>query len=619
MGIYLILSGLPGSAAFSAEVPRARLDESERQFTRAYTYFLNRDYWSALDYLDRALKVNTYMVDYYLLRGLTMNRIGDPAAGRESLSYYLEVRPRDAAMPVVLSHVIGRLRDMRGFVGSSPLSVRWRIDPLDLQTEFDLGRLRPFSVTGLGKAEAFGSAVCLADTLGDRVFYFSRHGSGGRSARVTPLSVNSPAAALAMGDGSFRIVAADGGVYSFSGADPLSLDAVGSLDHTVTDAALISAGAMAVADPVRRGVSFYSPTALEPLGSWAPPDQPLLFEPVGLSVYGSWMAVADRGSERIFFVDLADGRNFFFVEAVRPRDVCWSSLGELFFVGEDGGLYRVAVDFRDRRAGPPELMKSDLSGGWTLFGSSGGDIYCLDITASKLWKAVMVPDDDVSPGFLSLFRPAVSREKDRESFVLDATLMSPFATYSETSNPVIHAIWNNRLISSFAVRRDEKNGKAEAFIFHRPAPVGTIDPALRNVVVENGTDIQIALPSIWNSQKETLTNVVIDASIDFSREELETLAFFCLNNGLEMDVWARAMPEVEMVRASALSGGKILFSVSGAPDLSPPRGKMQIYVPLPEELASSGYPGRSMLTVYLDIGLMHTRDWIPLWPDLLEQ
>ena len=34
-----------------AELPRAQLDESERHFTRAYAYFLERDYWNTLDYL----------------------------------------------------------------------------------------------------------------------------------------------------------------------------------------------------------------------------------------------------------------------------------------------------------------------------------------------------------------------------------------------------------------------------------------------------------------------------------------------------------------------------------------------------------------------------------------
>ena len=43
-------------ASLGAELPRAQLDESERHFTQAYAYFLERDYWNTLDYLDRALK-----------------------------------------------------------------------------------------------------------------------------------------------------------------------------------------------------------------------------------------------------------------------------------------------------------------------------------------------------------------------------------------------------------------------------------------------------------------------------------------------------------------------------------------------------------------------------------
>ena len=61
-------------ASLGAELPRAQLDESERHFTRAYAYFLERDYWNTLDYLDRALKANTYLVDYYLLKGLTAEK-----------------------------------------------------------------------------------------------------------------------------------------------------------------------------------------------------------------------------------------------------------------------------------------------------------------------------------------------------------------------------------------------------------------------------------------------------------------------------------------------------------------------------------------------------------------
>ena len=74
--ITAVLGLLLGTAfpSMGAELPRAELDESERHFTRAYDYFLERDYWNTLDYLDRALKANTYLVDYYLLKGLTAAR-----------------------------------------------------------------------------------------------------------------------------------------------------------------------------------------------------------------------------------------------------------------------------------------------------------------------------------------------------------------------------------------------------------------------------------------------------------------------------------------------------------------------------------------------------------------
>ena len=78
-------------SSLGAELPRAQLDESERHFTRAYTYFLERDYWNTLDYLDRALKANTYLVDYYLLKGLTADRTGDFEEARKTLTSYLEI------------------------------------------------------------------------------------------------------------------------------------------------------------------------------------------------------------------------------------------------------------------------------------------------------------------------------------------------------------------------------------------------------------------------------------------------------------------------------------------------------------------------------------------------
>jgi hypothetical protein len=337
---------------------------------------------------------------------------------------------------------------------------------------------------------------------------------------------------------------------------------------------------------------------------------------VAVAAYGSWLAVADRGGDRVFFLDAVNGRDFFSVEIPSPRDVAWSTIGELFVINENGDLFRVLVDFRDRRTDSADLVESGVENGWALFPSPRGDLYCLDISASKLWKAVSIPDVNASLGFLSIARPRVTREENKESFILEADLMSPFVTYSKIATLVVHTVWNNRTIPSVAGWLGAR--KTEILVFHRPAPVGTVHPALDAMVVENGTDIQIALPSIWSVQRRTLTNVVVDSSVIFSQDELDALTLFCLNNGVELDVWARSIPTVEMVRAAALSGGKVFFSLVNTPDLTPPFSKMQIRVPLPQELSSSGYPSRSMLTVYLDVGLMHTKDWVPLWPDMLE-
>jgi hypothetical protein len=40
---------------------------------------------------------------------------------------------------------------------------------------------------------------------------------------------------------------------------------------------------------------------------------------------------------------------------------------------------------------------------------------------------------------------------------------------------------------------------------------------------------------------------------------------------------------------------------------------MSIKIPIPEDMTTSGYPGRSLLSLFLDLGAYHSRDWLPLW------
>ena len=47
LAIAACLTGCWPGPIWAAEMPRAQLDESERQFTRAYLHLMDRDYWSA--------------------------------------------------------------------------------------------------------------------------------------------------------------------------------------------------------------------------------------------------------------------------------------------------------------------------------------------------------------------------------------------------------------------------------------------------------------------------------------------------------------------------------------------------------------------------------------------
>ena len=134
--LAIFLTACLAAHAGAASFPRAQLDESERYFTRAYTYFLERDYWNAMDYLDRALRMNTYLVDYYLLNGLALQRTGDSAGARASLSSYLEVRPLDETVPRIARNLVEQDRLLRSILGTRPLSVQWKLSAPDLQEEW---------------------------------------------------------------------------------------------------------------------------------------------------------------------------------------------------------------------------------------------------------------------------------------------------------------------------------------------------------------------------------------------------------------------------------------------------------------------------------------------------
>ena len=442
-----------------AELPRAQLDESERQFTRAYMYFMDRDYWSALDYLDRALRANTYLVDYYLLSGLALQRTGDGEGARAALANYLEVRPMDGTVPRIARNFVEQDRLLRSVLGTRPLSPRWQFSNPDMQTELGLPLAHPFNVKGMGKAEALGEALAISDTFGDRVYLRP----AGRKEYQT-LSIRRPVTALPGGDGSFTVFCAEGDIYTFT--CPLDLEAAisptltGHIDAAISDAEALSGTLFAVADPVSRIIAFYrlmdtdstdSREAPELVGEWTPPAAELLFEPVALDRYADWLAVADRGNGRVYLLNAANRREFFFVDVPVPRDVLWSPLGELFVLTERGEIFCLGVDPGEKSATVGDPLWSGLEDIWALFPSPEGDLYCLDVAAFRLYKAVMQPSRTLNQGFLGIYHPVLALEAaNRESFLIDATLGGPFTSHLQNAAIVVQSVWNERTIRSSA-------------------------------------------------------------------------------------------------------------------------------------------------------------------------
>ena len=612
----------------AAEVPRANLDEAERFFNNAYIHFMRRDYRDAQVYLDQAIRENTYMVDYYLLSALNLNRMGYADEAMTALNGYLEVRPLDVSAPRISRNFDEQDRVLRSVLGTAPIPVSWRYAESNVQSEWRTGYTRPFSIRGLGKVRSLGSTVCIPDQFGDKI-YIRQQGRNiiGTPGNLREVNVPSPVIAIPMGDGTFRIFNADGELYTLNSArliesNNISADYAATLPSVVvSDAEMIAGNLFAVSDPADRNIAFYS-TARDDIRVryWRPPLMygDFLFEPVAIESYADWLAVADRMNNRIYILNIISHEYFEIRGVIKPRDLIWSGTGELYVLTDEGNIYDFVVDFgtrtyANRYAG---AWREGVKNSWSFFKSPEGDISWLDMSASRIYKSIMMPDRDDVPGFLSIYNPSIASDTaNRESFIINATLMSPFMQYANNARIIAQSVWNDRNMRCGVTW--QRPGNFDAVLFHAPVPRGTVFPLnVRPSQINSGRDVQAVLSSVWLLHRETLTNVIVDSSISFTNEDMLMLLKFCMLNGLELDIYARDIPSLGLVRASSFTGGKTLYALGDTLDLPVQRTHLQIQIPLPEELSSSGYPGRSMLAVYLDAGLIQSRSWIPLYPDM---
>ncbi|MBQ9403702.1 MAG: hypothetical protein IJU15_01840, partial [Synergistaceae bacterium] len=384
------------AVSHSAEIPRADLDEAERYFNNAYVHFMRRDYREAQVYLDHSITENTYMVDYYLLSALNLNRLGDTEGAMSALRNYLEVRPLDESAPRIQKSFEELDGILHTVLGTAPVPVSWKAAQSTVQTEWNTGWTRPFSIKGMGKIRALGTTVCIPDTFGDKIYIHQGAYAGALDAfaglnNFIEVNIPQPVVAFPRGDGTFIVFTANGDIYTFANINETNITPellVSTQTLVINDAELISVNECAFADPVERNVTFYNIQNNNVIMRWYPEELPgdLLFEPVAIERYADWLAIADRANSRIYVLNMMS-REYFTINSVQlPRDLIWSSMGELFVLNENGEVYDFVIDFGTRTYANRNsaALYSGLSNIWSFFHSPDGDITCLDIGASMI-------------------------------------------------------------------------------------------------------------------------------------------------------------------------------------------------------------------------------------------
>jgi tetratricopeptide (TPR) repeat protein len=604
----------PATAPEGASIPPARIEEAELAFMRAWRHYIMRNYWQALNNLDQAHKANIFLVDVYYLRGLILRKIGEFSLANKSILSFLEVRTRDVAAINVLKGISESKSELDYLVSESSYPLKWKVVLTPIYESLNTGYLRPFLSRGLGKLSGFGTDLCFPDTISNSVFYRTKRDSG---RFLTAEGINSPIKALLPGDGEIYVINFDGEIYQMTNNASFDLKSRIECD-SVSDACYISASEIAVADPVGRRIAFYSFPEYKFDDEWKPDEShrgDYLFEPVAVKAYANWLAAADRANGRIYFIDLRNKRSFF-VENKNVRDIIWSSLGILLSINENSEISAYFVDFSKKTA-DEEILRSDLKNAWAFF-QYKGEIFCSDITGESIWKITPTPNPnlDISPAFLSLYDPQYAiDEQDNAILSVYATFSSPFSAWKKEILPTVTSIWNEHIIKTSVTKL--KALPAIGLCFSRGNVDGMVSSKMRVVPVESCAEIYSRLPLIWSNQRDLITNFIIDSLIVYSHEELLRLTAFCLFNGIRIDIWARGIPPVELMRASAATGGEVYFSIVNEPMLTSLQNGLKLQLLLPFKTEVSGYPDRSTMSTYLSFRQLLGRDWIPIWIDAL--
>ena len=591
-------------------LPQSKRLESERLFFRAYDQFIRRRYDASSSDLEKALHANTYLVDYYLLKSMILRRTGRYEEAKKAIGYYLEVRPRDDSSRRFFSQLRREQDFLKRFFSFSTKITAGDIVERPVASFFSFGVTHQPGVVGLGKTESFSDGVVICDLLGNAVLVFDANGG-----LLKRIQADHPVAPMPLDSDSLYVLCENGSVIYVNKdrAEPRY-----KIAGSFSDAVLLDNRRMIVANIDSRRIEEIDIETAKVLSSWSPKETNVPFEPVSLSLYGRWLAVADRNNGNISLVDASAGYQLLAsLDYPKVRDLCWTSWGELYALSEDGKISKISFAPLEKA-----LIRTDLEfefrDGWAL-SEVKNKLLCFDVRMFRLWALEYGRIADFS-GFLSVYDPQLSRENDSSFFSMNATVSFPMIG-PDTYNPLIgHAVWGERVFPAKATETPPIVPDAPPLLFLRDDSVETVSYP-RKTTVKNGAAVYAYLEKVWNPGRNRFDTIILDNSIRFTVEDCERLAGFCLMNSISVFLSVFSVSEPQLIRLATITGGRVVLSLPGADmkkTFNAPRN-MSIKIPIPKDMTTSGYPGRSLFSLFLDLGAYHSRDWLPLWGDRIPE
>ena len=600
----LLLFITPASAVTLPVADRAGAAQLLIEAGRAY---LQGDDARVLLHLDEALKKNTYLIDAYLLRALTLRRQGRMKEAEGQIASFLEVQAGD--------HVAMRIRDQVGLerqaIDHLLAGHLWpeAFFPLErtLLELFDLPPWRFPTLEAPHQPVLSSGRLFLADPPTKKVHvFFHRDDSSEVRSYALP---HAPRAVLPEGGDVFLVLDERGNLYrgdlaSKSLTTPFP-EPLPVLDPS--DAAFVAVDLLALADWKGQRLLLCHPSSGIIEREWSPPstEERSLFDPLALSVWGPYLAVVDRGNERIYLLELPSLRLLQSLAVSSPLDLLLL-----------GGPRRSAVLTSTGDVLLYDLLRGEILDEfvtgpssrdlWSLFGEKEM-LHALSFNGRKIAQWSPRYGAQTWPLFVVTDSPSLLRREGVNFLNLHIEPFGPQAHLVASMVPSVSAAWLDKALQPRVGLLKERTTETLPLLLLAEEDVAFDFPSL-HVGKRLPSD-----PIVEERIRQNPSGLILDGRLEVGEAEAKGLLSYCLFQGIPIHLWALQIPTALQMNLVRATGGQLLFADEARGFIRQKERGLDVEIPLQRDLVPEGRLSASLLALYIDAGVFSGKNWLPLW------